>query len=208
MKVIKRLVIFFLLVTSQVAGQGFSINPKYTLVTNNKYSSRELSLNFSYEIKSINLGLGLDFGYVNMYYDEHYWQTTNGRENKSFVGVSISYYPFNVIRNRVKPYLGVRSLLISDKNFSIGTSGHMIMDSGYYYPNAINDRILAFSIGSVLLLDKLNLIGEIGYEYRNFTFTYDEYKWTDDYIDLIKTEHSEEKFFNSFIITIGIQFAL
>ncbi len=197
----------FLLLSLHFINAQVSITPKYSVVLNNEFSSKETSIELSYLVDKINLEIGFNFGFVNMVYNEHNWQTISGTgtEYKSFYGIQTYYYPLNILGNRLKPFIGCRIDFVSDKHFSFGTGGNHIMQSGYYYPSSTDDFIAASSIGTIFYFDAFNLILGFEYEYRKFIYGYDKYS-LDTNMDILINEYKENKTLHTLLINIGIHF--
>lgn len=201
------IIILFLISFNSVFTQNFKLNPKFSFLTNTKYSSKAISLELSYDVTKLDVSLGLSIGLIDMYYDEYDWSSVI-EDYKLFYGFQLNYYPIKYKNDNYLPFIGLKTLIVDEHWFVLGAGGNHVFFPGYYFPSTEGDMIISPLIGSILYLGSVNLIVEFEYEFRYFNLKFDEYNYADNETYLIRQARSIKKNINSVVITFGVQIKL
>jgi hypothetical protein len=113
----------------------------------------------------------LDFNY-----DKYKWVYGNESRYKAIYGVISYIYPLREVEIHFlqQIYLSLIWAKIAEHG-PTDTAGMVFDETGYMFPNSINDRILSFSIGYKINVKSVSFLLGVGYKYRKYDLRFREY---------------------------------
>ncbi len=204
----KYIFLFFSISFISLSAQNFIVGGKFTNPFNenfkNFYAFETLisTNNNAYSIGAFFGSATIDFN-INKY---KWVYGVGNATNKNIYGFISYIYPLHKINSEFfNPlFLSFTWAHIDDYPSSAPAMPGMSAESGYNYPNSLNDNIWIISFGYKIDIKFINLLLEIGYQHREYDLKFDEYDNNHNYIERYNI-HQIEK---SFQLDIALQYIL